>query len=286
MGNVGIHLERENDINQLQAGTAQQLAAQGLNQNSFRPYKGFALIRMSEKAARSEYHGLQVEVNRRFARGLGYGFAYTYSKSMDNGSDCRDRPIDPFDDKSFWGKSDFDTRHVAVINFNYELPFWKSAGQRRHDDRRRWQLSGVSPVPDRHSAGGRYGRRLRRHREQQHAALESGTPHQPGAFLRSQSDPNFWFTPTNGAGHFHAPAAGTFSKQNRNTVPFNPRFPELERRSDQEVPDQRRHRVQFRAEFFNWPNHPNWSVDTAHPALWQGEREEPRNVQLSLRYSF
>lgn len=49
-----------------------------------RPYKDFAQIPMAENAGRSEYNGLQLELNRRFDRGLACGVVYTYSSSYDN----------------------------------------------------------------------------------------------------------------------------------------------------------------------------------------------------------
>ena len=75
----------------------------------------------------SLYQGLQLGLNRRFSSGFSYGFAYTLSKSSDNGSAQRDIIPNAFDASALWGPSDFDTRHVAVINFIYELPFFKNA---------------------------------------------------------------------------------------------------------------------------------------------------------------
>jgi hypothetical protein len=51
-----------------------------------------------------------------------------------------------------------------------------------------------------------------------------------------------------------------------------------------------RQNVQFRAEFFNFPNHPNWSGADTNPRSGTFGRvtskTSERNVQLSLRYSF
>ena len=120
VGRVGTHLERTREINALQPGTRQ--ANPGINTDFLRPFKGFAFINLGENAARSEYKGLQIEVNRRFSRGLSYGLAYTYATNNDNSDHRRDQMFNPFDDRGFWGPSDSDTRHVAVINAIYELP--------------------------------------------------------------------------------------------------------------------------------------------------------------------
>jgi hypothetical protein len=70
VGRASLHLERTRDINQLQAGTLQNPANAGINANVLRPYKGFSNIYLEETAARAEYNALQLEVNRRFLKGL------------------------------------------------------------------------------------------------------------------------------------------------------------------------------------------------------------------------
>jgi hypothetical protein len=44
-----------------------------LNDNFFRPYPGYGNITVYSNNGTSNYNGLQVAVNRRFARGLSYG---------------------------------------------------------------------------------------------------------------------------------------------------------------------------------------------------------------------
>src|SRR5678815_5251447 len=56
-----------------------------LNDNFFRPYLGWGNITYNENAGTSNYNSLQVAVNRRFARGLQFGLAYTWSKAMTYG---------------------------------------------------------------------------------------------------------------------------------------------------------------------------------------------------------
>ena len=142
VGRVGLHMERERDLNALRPGTRQ--ANPGVSVDFLRPYKGFAFIPMNENAARSEYNGLQVELNKRFSRGLTYGLAYTYSKSMDNANDRRQRLVNPFDDFNMWGPSNFDTRHVLVVNAVYELPFLRSGQGILSTVLGGWQITGVA----------------------------------------------------------------------------------------------------------------------------------------------
>ena len=64
-----------------------------MNVNYLVPYKGFNQIQIAENAARSSYNGLSFNWTRRYTRGLGYGVAYTFSKSYDNSSTRRDIPL-------------------------------------------------------------------------------------------------------------------------------------------------------------------------------------------------
>jgi hypothetical protein len=54
-----------------------------LNDNYFRPYPGYGNIPQQIFEGNSSYHSLQVQVNRRFSRGVQFGVAYTHSKAMD-----------------------------------------------------------------------------------------------------------------------------------------------------------------------------------------------------------
>ena len=55
-----------------------------------RPYPGYGNITYYENGGLSNYNALQVAVNRRFTRGLQFGVAYTYSKTMDYTDGDRD----------------------------------------------------------------------------------------------------------------------------------------------------------------------------------------------------
>jgi hypothetical protein len=79
----------------------------------------------------SSYHALQVDVNRRFSRGLSVRGVYTWSKALDdgdslNGTTAGNAPglvSNPFNLRADWGLATYDVRHVGVISAVYELPF-------------------------------------------------------------------------------------------------------------------------------------------------------------------
>ena len=48
-----------------------------------RAYTGYNNVSIAEQASSSNYHSMQVTANRRFARGLEFGVAWTWSKALD-----------------------------------------------------------------------------------------------------------------------------------------------------------------------------------------------------------
>jgi len=82
----------------------------------------------------STYNGLQVSLNRRFAQGWQVQGSYTFAKSLDTSSglfseEATNAPTGSVNPDNFFnekGLSNFDVRHAATVNFNYELPFGKN----------------------------------------------------------------------------------------------------------------------------------------------------------------
>ncbi len=86
-------------------------------------------------AGSSYYHGLQTSVNKKFARGLDFLFAYTYSKVRSDSSDLlngfasaggyRAPYIPGMGIHADYGLANFDIRNVVHFSGSYELPFGK-----------------------------------------------------------------------------------------------------------------------------------------------------------------
>ena len=90
-----------------------------------------------ESSANSEYHALQVEVQKRMANGLFLNVAYSWSKSIDDNSDALGVLINdtsaqqnPLDNRNNRGPSQFDLRHTLVVSHNYTLPFFKNSSHK------------------------------------------------------------------------------------------------------------------------------------------------------------
>jgi hypothetical protein len=76
------------------------------------------------------YDAMQLEVKRRYTGGLSYQVAYTYAKSLDEGSSGwfgveGNSLTDPYNIKGSRGPSGFDLRHTLAVNTIYDLPFGK-----------------------------------------------------------------------------------------------------------------------------------------------------------------
>ncbi len=294
VGRKGLHAQRERNLNQLALGAIQ--ANPGINANFLRPYAGFGPIRITNNEASSYYQGFQAGLNRRFANGLSYGFAYTLSKSRDNGSGQRDILPNAFDATNLWSPSDFDTRQQAVINFIYEIPFLKNSSSVVGKIAGGWQISGVTQfqtgTPGTIASGDDF------------AGVGTGSGSQiwnvsgpityNREFATAGPAQNYWFTTgataTSAQTLATSPNAGTFTTQFNRNLTYSPGFQNWNLSLFKNFRITERTRVQFRADSFNWINHPNWGgVDRSPTSATFGKvtgKNSERNMQLSLRFSF
>lgn len=129
VGAKGQNLYRQPDINQVPfaANAANQLlpAAQRVNNNFLRPYKGYTTIAMHVTDADSKYNALQVYLSKRRGR-LTATVSYTLSYARDNASGNNDDPEEYTNKDYNWGPSSIDRRHIVVTTWTWKLPFFKS----------------------------------------------------------------------------------------------------------------------------------------------------------------
>jgi len=308
----GVHLQRESDINQpttavvtahpcLLPGTANPCKV-----DAFRPYSGYGSIRETDNVANSMYNSLQVAWNRRFADGLQFGVSYTLSKSMDDGSNQRDVIPNTYDPGMMRGPSEFDARHILVFSYLYDLPFFKNRSNLSGKLLGGWQISGVTQFQTGQPCGAAHATDYAR------VGLDSnfgcgvngqywtvnGVPQIIGTFGSSGQ----WFSTKNpdGSPIFVVPANGTFNHARVRNLIYQPGFQNWNLGLFKSFPIDEQRGFQFRAEAFNFINHPNWGggsgggvnfdptssnfgkVTTKGGGVGGGER----NLQLSLRLYF
>lgn len=94
-----------------------------LPDNFFRPYAGYGNLNQTQWTGTSNYNALQFSANRRFARGLQFGVAYTFSKVLGTASGDGGTLSPYFKPRSRnYGPLSFDRTHALVINYMYDLP--------------------------------------------------------------------------------------------------------------------------------------------------------------------
>ncbi|MBV9888031.1 MAG: TonB-dependent receptor [Acidobacteria bacterium] len=89
------------------------------------PFIGFDPNSQYAKAAgESNYDALQFNVTKRYSHGLTLSGSYTWSHSMDeeSGEQLFYNGDNPNNLRSGYGNSDFDRRHVFIVQYNYEFP--------------------------------------------------------------------------------------------------------------------------------------------------------------------
>jgi hypothetical protein len=309
VGRRGLRLQREADINQ--PTTAVVAANPGVNINALRPYLGFGSIRQTDNVATSRYNSLQVAWNRRFTGGLLFGVSYTLSKSLDDGSNQRDVVPDTYDTSMLWGPSDFDARHMLVLNYLYELPFFKNSTALTGKLLGGWQISGVTQFQTGLPCG------VAGATDYAGVGLDSnfgcgvngqywvvnGNPKIIGTF----GPKGQWFATTNpdGSPIFTQPAPGTFNTQRVRDLIYQPGYQNWNLGLFKNFRIDEERGFQFRAEAFNFINHPNWcggsgcsgttniglnpaNLNTFGKVLTKGGGVGggERNLQLSLRFYF
>jgi carboxypeptidase family protein len=134
---------RRNDVNfQIAPGRidARSLASI-VGRRAFPLLGAFTLI---ESDGNSIYNGLQLQVNKRLARGIQFTTAYTWSHAIDDSSDifalsgATAVPQNSFNRKGERGDASFDVRHRFVTSWVWDLPFFE-----QNKILGGWQLAGI-----------------------------------------------------------------------------------------------------------------------------------------------
>ena len=246
-----------------------------------RPNTGFGPILLFEQAGNSNYHSLQARLEQRFRNGLTFISSYTWGHAID------DRPAEgnasfrgfqnAYDAKSERGDSDFDVRHRYSLSWIYELPGTGLEGL-AGDILDGWAVNGIM-------------------------IAQSGRPFSiwlPASSLRpdvvpgvdpvpSDQGPDNWINPA----AFTTPAFGEFGTLGRNTL-RGPGLFNLDFSVSRKFPLNDARSLQFRAEFFNLTNHPNFGLPdpnfsgqpTSTFGIIGSTVTPARQIQFGLRYDF
>ena len=258
------YLPQNQDPQRLAANPTALLGNNCKDANFLKPYIGFGNINLYESASTSNYNALQVELRKRAAKGLFFGVAYTWSKSLGvagNGiASTNDNTFvrpDQFTRQALYGPTSFDRRQVLAINYVYSTPkfAWGNAFSRLATDG--WQISGVTQA-------------------------QTGAPFTPGFSVQSASNINITGSSTEGArigivpgcdpfthlddpfnrlnpACFTAPRPGSLGLESGINYLYGPGVINFDMAVQKEFAVKERLRVQLRVDAFNVFNHTNFS---------------------------
>jgi hypothetical protein len=302
VGRRGYHLEQLANVNQLRPGTIQ--ANPGINPDALRPYRGYSTIIEAQNTGGAFYHSMQANLKRRLSNGLLFGVAYTWSKSLDYGSSNGTNIVNAFDNSVMYGPSDFDTRHVLVGNFVWYIPYGTHASNAFvRTTLGNWQFSGTLQ--------GQSGRPQTVSQNNDVAGVGPGSGNQFWVVQRQPAlyhqfsggkNKNQWFdatlrTTANPNGIWSTAPAGTFAPRGTRGLIYGPGFESFSaalQKGFQVIPNHENHQLIFRAEAFNFANHPNYDNPDVGPTsgtfgqiTGKGNTyASERQFQFSLRYAF
>ena len=287
VGNLARHLLGEFDLNQ------PTLAARTNNPNAtvnaIRPYLGYAQIHDRGPLFTNNYNSLQVSISHRSSKGLTMGAAYTWSKDLTTNSN--DRGTSASDSYNFsmdYGPSSTNTPQMLVVNYVYDLPFYKTQNGFEGHMLGGWEVSGISSFisgssfqvtqpTDPFAAVGPNGLGM----------VVNGTTSiradQVSAIHKTKTAAQ-WFSTTS-----FATAAGHFGTEGSNPL-IGPGVQNWDLAAIKNSNIGEHVRFQLRGEFFNAWNHNNFSsVDTVLGDANFGQvtgGHEPRRIQLGAKLSF
>jgi len=116
--------------------------------NLYRPYPGFENANVLGFGAPSKYHSLQISATKRFSKGLTYGLAYTWSRTIGlvDGDGNFVHPVNAR--LTNYGPLAYDLPHVLAVNWVYDLPKLANNGSGFSNPVTRtilndWQISGI-----------------------------------------------------------------------------------------------------------------------------------------------
>jgi hypothetical protein len=264
VGSLGRHLWRTRDLNWIPFGAnflaanRDPTAASGPLPSSFlRPYAGFAEIPRIEYDATSNYHSLQVSANRRFARGIQMGAAWTWSKAMDYGQGTTQTPgmvSSQLPARWFYSLGDIDRTHQLKLNWVWDVPKIRAKQKVLDLIANNWQISGISTFVSGRPSGIGWSTT--------YAVDVTGTP-SDSARVVVTSNPVLpkgerTFFRNFRTDVFRAPSVGTIGNAARNLV-RQPGTNNWDISVTKNLPVHERLRIQLRCEMYNAFNHTQFS---------------------------
>lgn len=279
VGSRGVHLERRYEGNPaLPPGPG--------NINARRRYPVFRSITQQESSASSTFHSLQLSGEKRMAHGVMFLAGYTWSKSMDDSSswnpnsDSSPFAQDPRNLRLERGRSSFDLRHRFTTSYVWDVPV-RTSSRVLNFLVAGWQSSGIVTLQTGFPTTPKVGGDIPNAGTGNTRANLNG----PGNLPSSERTLDRWFN----TDAFSRPDPFTFGTSGRNIIDM-PGTRSLDFSMMKIFRITEGHRIQFRAEFFNFFNHPSFggpNINVDNPAFGTiRSSSNGREGQLALKYIF
>jgi hypothetical protein len=288
VGNKANKLMANRNINQPTPGSG--------SVNARRPFPGWGSINFQEPRGNSIYHGLQMKAEQRFSQGLTFLVSYTFAKALDDSDSTQlstaagtGNAQDQRNLRAERSRSFQDVRHRLVVSYVYELPFgagkpWLS-GLGDGWDRLLggWQINGITMLQS--------GRAFTVNSPFDHSNTGSANIRPDATGIRpelpgSERSVGRFFNPA----AYALPTGFAFGNAGRNTG-TGPRQVNFDFAVFKNIPlasDSKRI-LQFRAEFFNIMNTPQFQIPnrifgTPQFATITETINDNRDIQLGLKF--
>ena len=224
--------------------------------------------------------------------------SYTWSKSIDDASNFFPSAGDPnypqnsYDLRAERGRSNFDVAHRLSVSYVYDLPFGKGRTYLADDGAwstilTGWQTSGIVTL----QTGRPFTVALLREFDNSGTGISAlgfganDRPNVAGDPTLGQRSPERWFN----TDAFVFPPPGTFGNAGRNILD-GPGYHSVNASLVKNTALSERLNLQFRAEFFNLFNHPNFNLPDnflGSPSFGQiTSARDPRHVQFGVKLLF
>ncbi len=288
LGSHALHLDRSYYINTPAPGPG--------NVQARRPNQLFGSIRIIANDEIANYDGLSFTFRQRLTHGVTFLSSYTWSHTLDVSTDSNGggAPMNPFNWGADYGNANWDLRHRWVTSFTYQLPLWQGA----HYAMERyilggWQANGIFIA-------------------QTGFPINVTIPTDQANVGLSNQRPNLVAPPFDNCGNGHLvnciniadyqlPALYTWGDAGRNML-YGPGLRNLDFSMFKSFSIREKARIEYRAEFFNLLNTPNFSNPSAGlPSLSSGTytystpgtfgnitstSNNNRSIQMALKFVF
>ncbi|HET8548323.1 MAG TPA: TonB-dependent receptor [Bryobacteraceae bacterium] len=295
-GSRGLHLFRIGDGN-----LAPEIVVNGIK--FYQPQLGrrnpnFTTITQRITDAQSFYNALQIGAVKRFSYGLRAQVSYTFSRSIDDSSGINSQDydnsvtyvLDWYDRKADRGLSSFWANHVFTANWSYDLPFGQTLKGVAGALLRGWQLNSITTVQSGHPFEVRLGTNRSGNLNTTSFSFHERPNVKPGYSNNPiLGGPERYFD----SNAFELQPANTRGNLGRNTL-IGPGLVNVDLSLVKAFALGENRNLQFRAEAFNIPNHPNFAIpNSANRTFGSATAGRitsivgiPRQLQLGLKLNW